>query len=55
MHRDNICMYMVHACFYVGCIVTVWRFVGVCCVAAVDKVKIVGFEPWSVEVWCMFV
>ena len=24
MHRDNICMYMAHVCFYVSCSVCVW-------------------------------
>ena len=46
MPRDNRCMYMAHVCFYV--------YGNVCCVAAV--VKNSGFfEPWSVEVCCVFV
>ena len=48
-------MYVYGAClFYVGgsdCVGVSWN---VCCVAAVVKDSRV-FEPWSVEVCCMFV
>ena len=47
-------MYMAHACF-MSVVVTVWGVCGkVCFVVAV--VKDIGvFEPWSVEVCCVFV
>ena len=53
MPRDNRCMYMVHVCFYVCCSNCVGVCGNVCCVVAI--VKEVCFEPWSVEVCCMFV
>ena len=58
MPRDNICMYMVHVCFYICCSDCGGGGGGVCsnfcCVAAVVK-DIVFLKPWSVEVCCMFV
>ena len=53
MHRDNRCMYMTHVCFYVCCSDCVGVCGNVCCVAAVVKDSV--FQPWSVEVCCMFV
>ena len=35
MHRDNRCMYMAHACFYVCCGDCMGVCGNVCCVAAV--------------------
>ena len=38
MPRDNRCMYMAHACFYVCCSESVGVCGNVCCVAVVVKV-----------------
>ena len=46
-------MNMSHVCFYVCCSDCVGVCGNVCCVAAVFKDSV--FEPWSVEVGCMFV
>ena len=46
MRRDNRCVYMAHACFYVCCCDCGGVCGSVCCVGAV--VKIVGFDPWGV-------
>ena len=54
MLRDNRCMYMAHVCFYLCCSDCVGVCGNVCCVAAVVKNSGV-FEPWSVEVCCVFV
>ena len=51
MPRDNRYMYMVHVCFVS---VTMWVSVGMFVVER-PLSKIVGFEPWSVEVCCVFV
>ena len=45
MARDNRCMYIENVCFYVRC--------RDCCVAGI--VNDSGFQPWSVEVCCVFV
>ena len=37
MPRDNICMYMVHVCFYVCCMIVCGVCDNVCCVVAVVK------------------
>ena len=42
MAKDNICMYMAHACFYVCCSDCVGVCGNVCCVASL--LKIVGFS-----------
>ena len=54
MPRDNRCMYMTHVCFYVFCSDCVGICGNVCCVAAVVKDS-GDFEPYSVEICCMFV
>ena len=41
MPRDNICMYMAHVCFYVGCSDSVCICVNVCCVASVVKDSVI--------------
>ena len=47
-------MYMAHVCFYDCCSDYVGVCGNVCCVAAVVK-NCAFFEPWSVEVCCVFV
>ena len=37
MHRDNICMYIAHVCYYVCCSDCVGVCGNACCVAAVVK------------------
>ena len=54
MHRDNSCMYMVHVCSYVCCSDCVAVCGNVCCVVAIVKDS-EFYEPWGVEVCCMFV
>ena len=54
MPKDNRYMYMAHVCFYVWCSDGVGVCGNVCCVAAVVK-NIFFFNPWSVEVCCVFV
>ena len=51
MLRDNRCVYMAHACFYVCCSDCVGVYGSVCCVAAVVK----DSGPWSVAVCCVLV
>ena len=52
MPRDNICMYMAHVCFYVGCT----NCVGVCGKIVVLQLLLnIFFLSCSVEVCCMFV
>ena len=52
MPRDNRCIYIVHACFYVCCSDSVGFCGKVYCVAAVVKDSV---YPWNGEVCCMFV
>ena len=54
MPRDNRCVYMAHVCFYVCCSDCVGVCGNVCCVVAVVKDS-VFFEPWRVEICCVFV
>ena len=53
MLRENRCMNMAHVCFYVCCGDCVGVCGNVCCVAAVVKNSV--FQPWGVEVCCVFV
>ena len=48
MHRDNRCIYMVHACIYVCCSDCVVVCGNVCCVAAVIKYSVLSLE-WSTK------
>ena len=51
MPRDNRCIWRIFV--FMSVVVTVWGLWEVCCVASVVKGS--GFDPWGVEVCCMFV
>ena len=44
MHRDNICLYMVHVCYNVRCGDCVGVCGNVCCVAAVVEDNVLALE-----------
>ena len=50
MPRDNICMYMLHVCFYGCCSDCMGVCRNVCCVAAVVKDSVLGMEYYSMLV-----